>query len=574
MSKYTIDLKITGGAIDDLDAARKAAEGANTSLKAMKQELRNVTSELLATEPGTQKFIELTQKAGQLKDQMKDVAESINANAGPAVESLGNNFSLLTGKLKNLDFQGASESIKAIGGNIANIKFSDFSEGIKSAGGALASVGKALLTNPLFLLAGTIALAVTYFDDLVKVIPGLNAALTGVTDEMQESLNIAQEETKLAQERLNFTKQNENVLKLQGLTEKEIANLKKFQTDQAIKKAEVELNAQRTVLIAQIETEKRNKKILQGLIDIIARPIALLLQGIDAAGKAFGQDFGLKEGFNNITSGLVFDPAEVEAEGAETIKALEGTIQTLKNESAGYELFLRNASKETAKQRVDNEKKAAEEILAIRQKAAVDLGGIQAAELKIVAQSQFERSMLERQAAEAKQALDKQTFDKNVQMAGDAAGALLSLNDAILSGNEKAARKSFAIGKALSLAQAIQNSYAAINAVLKDPTLVGPSRFIAAGIAGAQGLANVIRIARTQFNPGGGGSSSGGGSAPRPSLSGGSSGGGTAPSTGFGAFDQTLINNRPAQVTPAYVLASDVKSQTEARQKVEDRARL
>ncbi len=156
MSKLGVELNITAGGIDNIDKVAEKVSSANTSLKQMKQELRNVTNELLATEPGSEKFVQLTQQAGKLKDQMKDVAESINANAGPAVESLGNNFSLLTGKLANLDFEGAGESIKAIGGNISNIKFGDFVKGVQSMGAALASVGKALLTNPIFLIAATI----------------------------------------------------------------------------------------------------------------------------------------------------------------------------------------------------------------------------------------------------------------------------------------------------------------------------------------------------------------------------------------------------------------------------------
>jgi hypothetical protein len=89
-------------------------------------------------------------------------------------------------------------------------------------------------------------------------------------------------------------------------------------------------------------------------------------------------------------------------------------------------------------------------------------------------------------------------------------------------------------------------------------------------------LANVVKIARTQFNAtGGGGTPSTGGGGGGGSLSAaGAGGGGTTPSSGFGAFNASLINNRPQQITPAYVLAGDVKSQGEARQKVEDRARL
>ena len=60
--------------------------------------------------------------------------------------------------------------------------------------------------------------------------------------------------------------------------------------------------------------------------------------------------------------------------------------------------------------------------------------------------------------------------------------------------------------KALSVATAIMDTYAAANSVLKDPTLIGPARFVSAAAVIATGLANVRTIMQTEV-PGGGGSS-------------------------------------------------------------------
>ena len=46
----------------------------------------------------------------------------------------------------------------------------------------------------------------------------------------------------------------------------------------------------------------------------------------------------------------------------------------------------------------------------------------------------------------------------------------------------------------MAIAQAVIDTYAAANAVLKDPTLVGPMRWISAAAVIATGLANVQQI--------------------------------------------------------------------------------
>ena len=174
-------------------------------------------------------------------------------------------------------------------------------------------------------------------------------------------------------------------------------------------------------------------------------------------------------------------------------------------------------------------------------------------------------------------ATELELHQKKVQMASDALGSLMALNDAFNSGNEKSAKKAFQINKALSLAQAIMNTYKGVTAVLGDPTLVGPARFIAAGTVLANGLANVAKIAKTQFkstSDGGGGGGNGGGGG---SLgSGGGGGSMTSVTPSFNPLNTSFLNNRPAQTgaVQAYVLSSNVSSAMEANQKVKDQTVL
>jgi hypothetical protein len=99
--------------------------------------------------------------------------------------------------------------------------------------------------------------------------------------------------------------------------------------------------------------------------------------------------------------------------------------------------------------------------------------------------------------------------------------------------------------KALSVATAIMDTYAAANSVLKDPTLVGGTRWVSAAAVIATGLANVQKIFSTPI-PGGGG---GGGTAPVESQA-------PAPQMMSGAFD--LSGGVQPDAMRAYVVTDEM----------------
>ena len=149
---------------------------------------------------------------------------------------------------------------------------------------------------------------------------------------------------------------------------------------------------------------------------------------------------------------------------------------------------------------------------------------------------------------------DKGVADANLQMTGDALGAINDLAQAFLGDDEENAEKAFKINKALGISQAVVSTAQAVMAQLAVPqdALTG-ANFIKAGIAAATGAAQIATIAGQKFGDTSGGTDT---NIPNPSAS-------TSPSfnlvgqSGTNALLQSLQNN-PVK---AYVVGSDVTSQ-------------
>jgi hypothetical protein len=170
--------------------------------------------------------------------------------------------------------------------------------------------------------------------------------------------------------------------------------------------------------------------------------------------------------------------------------------------------------------------------------------------------------------------------DQQVEWATMGINLLTSLSELGENKSEAGRKKAFKRNKALQIAQATADTYASANKAylsqLSVPTPDAPVRgAIAAGVAVAAGLANVVKIAKTQYDGGSTSTPSGGGGGGGSMGSGGGETTGTTNSSAqFNPLVTNFINNRPDQITPAYVLAGDVASATEARDKVENLARI
>jgi hypothetical protein len=165
--------------------------------------------------------------------------------------------------------------------------------------------------------------------------------------------------------------------------------------------------------------------------------------------------------------------------------------------------------------------------------------------------------------------------DAKLDLASQSLAGIASLATAFGKSDEARAKKAFKIQKAASIAQATVDTYKGAqgvfaNAAINPATVLFPAQpYIQAALAVAAGLVNVKNIASQQFQSTTPPSND---SPPPPSVGG---GGNESQPAQFNPLASQFIQNQPEQITPrAFVLAGDVSSQQEVREKVQDLARL
>jgi hypothetical protein len=633
-----------------------------TSSKSLKAQLRELQAQLAATDPDSAKYRELAQAAGELKDQIADAAEAVGTQAGGAFERVSGSLGLVTGRLANLDFAGAAEGAKLFATNITSIKFGDITNGIKSLGTTLVSVGKALLTNPIFLIGAALAIAIDYTSQFIT-------GLDGVSEVDQKNLEIQKEKAALAKQQLDAIGQQEETLKRQGLSEKQISDLKLKALDTAILEQQVVIETTKTQAAAQIAAAERNFNYLKGFLDFVTLPQKKLTEfffnfyngAVDLLNKlGLGiekVDVGkIVAGFDDVTTFLtkkIFDPEETRKEGEKVIQESEATLRQLTNQRDGI-LNAQSAKEKAAAQKAaDNKLKAEQEVsdlleklyqenlkefedaekakteaalkeaqkrqaaaqayydalaqlqdeefvaglttqekeeLAISQKyekliALAEAAGLDTTEITkkwqdelnavVAAGTATDVATTEQSEAE-KVAIRQESFAKGLQLAQSAISVLQAFSDASTKNSERDARKKFRTDKALAIGAATVQTASAVTGALTaggNPIkLATGQQFFEAAIAGALGLAQIVKIKNSQFGSTGGNDSS----TPPPSVGGGGGGGGNESQPAqFNPLASQFIQNQPEQITPrAFVLAGDVSSQQEVREKVQDLARL
>jgi hypothetical protein len=625
-----------------------------TNTKSLKVQLRELQAQLAATDPDSAKYRELAQAAGELKDQIGDAAEAVGTQAGGAFERVSGSLGLVTGRLANLDFAGAAEGAKLFATNITSIKFGDITSGIKSLGTTLVSVGKALLTNPIFLIGAALAIAIDYTSQFIT-------GLDGVSEVDQKNLEIQKEKAALAKQQLDAIGQQEETLKRQGLSEKQITDLKLQALDTAILEQQVVIETTKTQAAAQIAAAERNFKYLKGFLDFVTLPQKKLTEfffnfyngAVDLLNKlGLGiekVDVGkIVAGFDDVTTFLtkkIFDPEETRKEGQKVIQESEATLRQLTNQRDGI-LNAQDAKEKSAAQKaaddkikaeqqtaaelekirqqeLDNELKRINELAAARKKANEDriaeedaqfalrqeltltdqqkeiqaavklsedrlkVAGDDAALQKLVTDqrekdiadiiAKYKGQTTTSNAQSNSQQLqdDQNLYAAKLQAVSDSFGAIASLATAFGKGDETRAKKAFKIQKAASIAQATVDTYKGAqgvfaNAAINPSTILFPAQpYIQAALAVAAGLVNVKNIASQQFQST---TPPNNDSPPPPSVGG---GGNESQPAQFNPLAAQFIQNQPEQITPrAFVLAGDVSSQQEVREKVQDLARL
>ena len=158
--------KVYDDAAKGPDNLGKKTDEVTQKTQSLKSKLRELKAQLAdATDPAD--IIRLSKEAGKLADQIGDASDAaaVFATDSP-FEAIGNSIGSVAGKLRNLDFKGASDQSKLLVAATKQLTFKEAVGGLKDLGSTFVNIGKSLLMNPIFLIGAAVLLIVTNFDKL------------------------------------------------------------------------------------------------------------------------------------------------------------------------------------------------------------------------------------------------------------------------------------------------------------------------------------------------------------------------------------------------------------------------
>ena len=184
----TIEFNVDSNAATVLNQTATAADGAAKGLKTLKSQYADLKKQQDQYDPGTEKFNQLSQKMGELKDRMNDAAEAVKGNTGPAIEGMSNTFGIMGQQLGNLDFEGLTQSIGTFTSNLGRINISSLTGSLKAmlqAGVAgFKTLGNVIKQNPIFLLIGAIIGIIAYWEELSDLVSGKSKMLESLNKQL------------------------------------------------------------------------------------------------------------------------------------------------------------------------------------------------------------------------------------------------------------------------------------------------------------------------------------------------------------------------------------------------------
>jgi len=391
-NKTTIAIEVEVGGVEPSIESIKDLKNA---IKAARDEQVKMASSF---GEGSKEYLDASKKLSGLKDRVDDLNDSTQSLKGTGVEQLTQGFAQMKEGIMNLDFDKVKTGFAAMKSGIGAFA--------TSAKTALQGVKGALLATGIGALVVALGVIVAYWDDI-------KGAIDGVTTAQKKLNEAAAENLAVEQDKLKSLEASDNLLKLQGKSEKEILEIKIAQLDAVYEAQEAQLLMTLQTQIAQVEAEKRNKAILSGMLEWVNKPMELIFSGIDRISKMLGL---------NLETANIIKKANAEAGTSEDAekeaarkKELDATIQQLKDlqsKRAGYQIAIKKIDDDAANTKIENQKKADAEKKANDEKALQE-------QLRIYNEmADRENAMIDAQEAREKKlkdyrlALNKQMLDE------------------------------------------------------------------------------------------------------------------------------------------------------------------
>jgi hypothetical protein len=366
--------------------------------KSLKAQYREAVAELqkVSAQYGetSEQAVKAAKAAAELKDQIgfsKDLVEAFNPDAKfkaveGAVNGVMNGFQAFTGGMALLGVESEKveeallkvQSVMALTQGINGLMEArdSFKQLGIVAGNALKGITAGVAATGIGLLVVAVGTLVAYWDDIKK-------AVSGISEEQKQLNKLSHQNAVIAKETYDSFQLQENSLRLQGKTEKQILQLKIDKLNASIKTAEVDLKRLEETAKLEIEAAARNQNILKMIIRggvelaalgtrLLVAPIDMVLKTANLVSEKLG--FGtitalnlnaeitkINEMYSEVGSKFFFDPAAVKADSDATIKTAKQGIAQMKSDRDGLLLQLKQQDQQGSQDRVNTEKGAAQE---------------------------------------------------------------------------------------------------------------------------------------------------------------------------------------------------------------------
>lgn len=567
---------------------------AEASVGSFKKQLREANAELvnMAMQFGeaSVEAVNAAKKVAHLKDAIGDakaLADTFNPDKkfvalGGALQGATAGFSALQGAIglfgeENKDLEKTLlkvQSAMALQQGISGLYEARDAFGLLKDGAvrAFQAIKGAIGATGIGLLVIALGTIVAYWDDI-------KGAVSGVTEEQKKLTKAAQDNLAAEKEKLGEISSQDNVLKLQGKSEREILMMKKNQVTAVIKATEATILQDKITTKAQVDAATRNQKLLKGLLDLVFLPQKLLFEYsskainklIEMLNKIPGINIDFKindqlaDQATDYVSKLVFDPQKIQDNADKAEEANRKAIKKLQNDAAGYQLSVNAIDKEAAKNAYVDRMKGLQQT-----KIDTELIDTQAAESKVQISANAANAILEKTRMSEQQMaeLRRKYAEEDARDAEIAREAKIKATIDTLNIVSDVLGKESAAGKALAISGALINTYLGITAGVKLGFPAAIPAVLAATVTGFKAVKNIMA---TKI-PGAASTSGAGGSMSTPSMS-----SATAPITPQ-AQTTTLstqsINQIGVASSRAFVLESDVTNNQERMQRLNRAARI
>ena len=355
------------------------------------QELQKVSAQYGET---SQEAIKAAKAAADLKDQIgfsKDLVDSFNPDAkfNALTRSVGgalDGFQAFEGALGlvGVDAEKLQETMVRLQSVMA------LSQGLQGLGeardsfkqlgivatNALKGIRSGIAATGIGLLVVALGTVVAYWDDI-------KAAVSGVSEQQKKLNKDVDKQATASKDIYENAQLQENSLRLQGKSEKEILKIRINKLNTSIADEEARIKGLEETAKLENAAAQRNYEwmkmyirfTLEGMLYVvraIALPIDAVIAGANKVSEALGigqvvatnLNEYISQGFDAAASWgakLLFDPAQTKAESEATIKEAKKGLAQMKSDRDGFLLELKNSDNKGAQDRINTEKGTAKE---------------------------------------------------------------------------------------------------------------------------------------------------------------------------------------------------------------------